>query len=95
MRYRCSLRFAAGCRFTQVRARKLAEAAAAVNELLMQANGLVNQALAAPDATAAQLDELVSQVRQGVSWAQCWGNCRAGLGRCALTPCYGAQAGCM
>jgi hypothetical protein len=45
-----------------VRARKLAEAAAAVNELLMQANTLVNTALSAPDATATQLNELVSQV---------------------------------
>jgi hypothetical protein len=50
-------------RFTQVRARKLAEAAAAVNELLLQASGLVNTALAAPGATAAQVTGLVSQVR--------------------------------
>lgn len=71
VRRRCCVPCAAGCRFTQVRARKLAEAVAAVNELLMQANGLVNTALAVPDATASQLDELVSQVRQGASWAQC------------------------
>lgn len=51
------------CRFAQVRARKLAEAVAAVNELLMQANSMVNTALAAPDVTAAQLTGLISQVR--------------------------------
>lgn len=49
-------------RFTQVRARKLAEATAAVNELLLQASGLVNTALAAPGATAPQVTDLVSQV---------------------------------
>lgn len=48
-------------RFTQVRARKLAEAVAAVNELLLQASSSVNRALAAPDATAGQLTDLMSQ----------------------------------
>lgn len=45
-----------------MRARKLAEATAAVNELLMAGNSLVNTALSAPDASAARLGELMSQV---------------------------------
>lgn len=37
-----------------------------MNELLMQASSCINTALAAPDATAGQLSDLMSQVRSTV-----------------------------
>lgn len=51
------------CRFSQLRARKLAEAAAQVAKLLLGGNQVVNAALAAPDATPEQLQQLLGQVR--------------------------------
>jgi len=42
----------------------------------MQANSMVNSALAAPDATAGHLNEMVSQVRSG-----CWRHCLCAVER--------------
>jgi hypothetical protein len=64
-----------------VRARKLAEAVAAVNELLLQASSSVNTALAAPDATAGQLTDLMSQVRMYTVYMWLWH-----VGTCIIRP---------
>jgi hypothetical protein len=48
-----------------VRARKLAEAAAIVNELLLKASTLVSSALASDSAQPKDVQEVLAQVRVG------------------------------
>lgn len=50
------------CRFAQVRARKLAEAAAIVNEMLLKATNLVSMALAAEGAEPEDVQALLAKV---------------------------------
>jgi hypothetical protein len=59
------------CSFTQVRARKLAEAAAIVNELLLKASTLVSSALASDNAQPKDVQEVLAQVGgqlEGAAW---------------------------
>lgn len=56
------LRHTLRCRFAQVRARKLAEAAGFVNELLLKATSLVSTALAAEGAEAEGVQALLTKV---------------------------------
>jgi hypothetical protein len=50
------------CRFAQIRARKLAEAAAMVNELLLKASKMVTAAMSDDDASPYAVQQLLSQV---------------------------------
>jgi hypothetical protein len=58
-------------RYTQVRARKLAEAAAIVNELLLKASTLVSSALASETAQPKDVLDLLAQVGSVWRLMQC------------------------
>jgi hypothetical protein len=75
------------CRFTQVRARKLAEAAAIVNELLLKASTLVSSVLASDSAQPKDVQEVLAQVCIGMNFQTrgTW-ECQTSVGNCLKLP---------